>query len=181
LQIGGACVCFAVMHALEVLRPVSPAYAAMPVADAFTWQDVAGAIEPGEWYMVAFRSVRREGADEAVLNLYDDWAEQEASLAPGFVHYFKGPLGIDRSCLSFCLWTSRTEARAAAAMPKHRNAVTLTGVAYETYRLEFHRVTKRDGTPSLEFEPWDAPAPVESPASPASAAGLRPVTSSAGL
>jgi hypothetical protein len=148
------------MHALDGLRPVSPVYATLPVAEAFTWRDVATAIEPGEWYMVAFRSVRREGADEAVLSLYDDWAEQEASLASGFVHYFKGPLGTDRSCLSFCLWTSRAEARAAAAMPKHRNAVTLTGVAYEAYRLEFHRVTKRDEATSLEFEPWDAPAPV---------------------
>ena len=73
------------------LLPVSDRYANLPVADAFTWAACTDEVEPGEWYMVAFRSTRRPGADEDRLTAYDDWAHAEAMDAPGFVHYFKGP------------------------------------------------------------------------------------------
>ena len=69
--------------------------------------------------MVAFRSIRRPGVDEARLTAYDDWAHAEAMDAPGFVHYFKGPTDRDGRCMSFCLWDSRAEARAAAGRPAH--------------------------------------------------------------
>ena len=74
---------------------------------------------PGEWYMVAFRSTRRPDVDEARLTAHDDWAHAEAMEAPGFVHYFKGPTQDDGQCMSFCLWDSRAEARAAAGRPAH--------------------------------------------------------------
>ena len=61
--------------------------------------------------------------------------------APGFVHYFKGPTTSDGRCMSFCLWNSRAEARAAAGRPAHAQAVALTHEAYAEYDLEFHRVT----------------------------------------
>ena len=72
---------------------------------------------PGEWYMVAFRSDAPAGVDEARLTAYDDWAHTEAMTAPGFVHYFKGPTTADGRCMSFCLWDSRAEARAACRTP----------------------------------------------------------------
>ena len=147
------------MDALAALKPVSEAYATLPVAEAFDWSDVARQLGDGEWYLVVFRSIRRIAADEVRLAEFDDRAHHEAASAPGFVHYFKGPAASDRSCLSFCMWTSRAEARAASGRPAHIEAVSVLGEMYERYTLEFLRVTGRAGAP-LQFEPYDAtPAP----------------------
>jgi hypothetical protein len=144
------------MDLLERLEPVSERYATLPVADAFTWRDAGTDLGDGEWYLVAFRSVRRAGADEARLTLFDELAHQEAASSAGFVHYFKGPRAADGSCLSFCLWESRADARTAAGRPAHVKAVSLLDEMYESYTLEFHRVTRTAGGP-LAFEPYDRP------------------------
>lgn len=144
------------MDTFADLVPVADNYAALPVEAAFNWAPVASVLEPGEWYMVVFRSILRAGADEARLSRYDDWAHAEAAAAPGFVHYFKGPLASDRSCLSFCLWDSRAEARAAAGRPAHRDAVALIAETYDAYNLEFMTVRKRTEDAALEFGPYDA-------------------------
>ena len=146
------------MDAFHALAPVSDRYAALPIAAAFDWTDVARQLGQGEWYLVAFRSIRRADADETRLAAFDDRAHHEAQSAPGFVHYFKGPAAHDRSCLSFCLWTSRAEARSAAGRPNHVEAVSVIEEMYEAYTLEFLRVTGRVGMP-LTFESWDAAPP----------------------
>jgi hypothetical protein len=138
------------------LTPVSERYATLPVADAFAWDACAADVDPGEWYMVAFRSIRRADADEARLRAHDDWAHAEAQGAPGFVHYFKGPTQTDGRCLSFCLWDSRAEARAASGRPAHVEAVGLTHEAYSEYTLEFHRVRRLEGAVGFDFEPYDS-------------------------
>jgi hypothetical protein len=146
------------MDALPDLEPVTEAYASLPIADAFNWQDASRELGNGEWYLVAFRSVRRADADEVRLNAYDDLAHREAAAAPGFVHYFKGPAAPDGSCLSFCLWQSRAEARAAAGGAAHREAVGILDEMYAQYALEFHRVRRQAGG-ALTFEPYDVPGP----------------------
>jgi hypothetical protein len=148
------------MDALERLRPVSDAYGALPVDAAFTWPLVVDDMPVGEWYMVAFRSIRRPDVDEARLDAYDEWAHREAARAPGFAHYFKGPVGTDGACMSFCFWTSRAEARAAAGRPAHARAAAITHETYSTYSLEFHRVRRREGATSLEFELYDSAEPL---------------------
>jgi hypothetical protein len=152
------------MDAFDTLAPVSETYATLPVAAAFDWSDVAAQLGEGEWYLVVFRSIRRIEADERRLAEYDDRAHHEAQSAPGFVHYFKGPAASDRSCLSFCMWTSRAEARAAAGRPDHVEAVSVLNEMYAAYALEFLRVTGRAGQP-LHFEPYDVP-PAAHPAGP---------------
>jgi hypothetical protein len=145
----------------ERLAPVSDRYAALSVADAFTWDACLRDVSPGEWYMVAFRSIRRADADEARLTMYDDWAHTEAMGAPGFVHYFKGPVNAQGQCMSFCLWTSRQAARAAAGQPSHVEAAALTFESYAAFSLEFHRVRRlADG--GFTFEPYDAAMSIES-------------------
>jgi hypothetical protein len=144
------------VDAFEDLRPVSNDYAHLAVADAFDWTDVAAQLGSGEWYLVVFRSVRRGGCDEGRLGDIDERAHLEAAGAPGFLFYYKGPLSTDRTCLSFCMWTSRAEARAAAGRPEHVAAVAVLDEMYESYRLEFVRVTGAVGRP-LRFEPYDAP------------------------
>ncbi len=137
------------------LLPVSDRYAHLPVAEAFDWAACADDVDAGEWYMVAFRSLRRPGVDEDRLNAYDDWAHQEAMSAPGYAHYFRGPTCPDGRCMSFCLWDSRAQARAASGGPSHVRAAALTHEAYSEYSLEFHRVTKVTGG-GFTFQPYDA-------------------------
>ena len=143
------------MGVLDGLEPVSERYASAPVAEAFTWRENAEALGDGEWYLVAFRSIRRVGADEARLTLYDHLAHEEAAASPGFVDYYKGPFAADRSCLSFCIWNSRADARAAAGQPAHVRAVGLVEEMYESYTLEFHQITRTAGGP-LQFAGYDA-------------------------
>lgn len=145
------------MDAFAALTPVSEAYAWLPVAEAFDWSRVGRKLGTGEWYLVAFRSIRRAGADEIRLAEFDDRAHREAQSSPGFVHYFKGPAAADGSCLSFCLWTSRADARAASGRPAHVDAVSVIGEMYESYTLEFLRVTGRAGEP-LAIAPYDRPS-----------------------
>lgn len=147
------------MDALPRLAPISPDYASLPVADAFNWSEGATELGDGEWYLVAFRSVRRPGADEERLATFDELAHQEAAGAAGFVHYLKGPSATDGSCMSFCLWESRDDARAAARRPAHVRAVGLLEEMYATYTLEFLHVRRAAGGP-LTFEPYRAPAQV---------------------
>ena len=143
------------MDALGDLVPTTETYARLPVADAFNWADCSPAIEPGDWYLVAFRSTVRPDADLERLREYDDWAHAEASGTPGFVHYYKGPLASDGSCLSFCLWNSRAEARAAARLPGHQEAVSLIAETYAEYMLEFISMCKTDVGATLTFAPYD--------------------------
>lgn len=142
----------------ERLQPVADDYATRPIAAAFNWSDVADPATFGEWYLVVFRSIRRADADERLLAEHDERAHREAETSEGFVHYFKGPLAIDRSCLSFCLWTSRAAARAAAGRTAHSEAATLVAEMYERYTLEFYRVTKDRGETAFRIEPYDTPA-----------------------
>lgn len=146
------------MDAFAALTPASEAYARLPVAEAFDWSGVGRQLGTGEWYLVAFRSIRRDDADEVRLTEFDDRAHVGAQSSPGFVHYFKGPAAADRSCLSFCLWTSRAEARAASGRPAHIEAISVINEMYESYTLEFLRVTGREGSP-LRFEAYDAAPP----------------------
>ena len=145
------------MDVLHDLAPVSEGYASLPIADAFDWSVADGDLGTGEWYLVAFRSIRRPGADEERLARYDESAHQEAARSPGFVHYFKGPAGPDGACLSFCLWESRADARAASGRPAHREAVSLLNEMYAAYTLEFLRVSREHDRAPLAFAPYDAP------------------------
>jgi heme-degrading monooxygenase HmoA len=137
------------------LAPSSLSYATLPVEEAFNWTECATDAEPGEWYLVAFRSVRRECADDARLDMYDRRALREAKGFPGFMIYFKGTPNERRECLSFCLWESREHARAAARGSAHVEAITLVREMYEVYSLEFLRVRKQTHAAGLEFEPFD--------------------------
>ena len=139
----------------ERLVPAGADYATRPIDDAFDWTAIARSTDAGEWYLVVFRSIRKQDADEARLTWFDDRAHAEAAQSPGFVHYFKGPLTADGACLSFCLWASRADARAAAGKPLHREAATLIAESYERYTLEFFRVTKAVGADTLRIEPYD--------------------------
>lgn len=164
------------MDALAALAPISEAYASLPVADAFDWRAAGEQLGTGEWYMVAFRSVRRTDADERMLTEFDERAHDEASRSAGYIHYFKGPLATDGTCLSFCIWTSRADARMAAGKPLHAEAAGLVSEMYERYTLEFLRLRRSAGGP-LTFEPYDSPPSTGVAAEPVASTGsFTPVT-----
>jgi hypothetical protein len=146
--------------AFERLAPAPGPYATLPIADAFDWSACADGMSAGEWYLVCFRSIRRPGADEALLQELDDRAHLEASQVPGFVHYFKGHTTERGECLSFCLWDSREMARSAAGRPSHARASAIVGEMYASYRLEFYRVVKRLASLEFEFSPYDRARPL---------------------
>jgi hypothetical protein len=79
----------ALHRALHVFRPVTPLYAIAPYPSSFNWSDIILEDDPTgsvrgqerEWYIVAFRSKRREGFTPAeALDLYgaDREAHEEA-------------------------------------------------------------------------------------------------------
>jgi hypothetical protein len=145
--------------ALDRLAPTGEDYPMLPIDAAITWSDCAASEAAAEFYLVVFRSIRRAGVDEVALGAHDDAAHEEAIAAPGFVHYFKGPLSPERACLSFCLWTSRVAAREASGLPAHRAAVAFIADAYDHFTLEFYRARKDSGSLRWSFEPYDrAPA-----------------------
>ncbi|HEX6506092.1 MAG TPA: hypothetical protein VF221_00520 [Chloroflexota bacterium] len=147
---------------LEGLRPRSSAYATAPILDGFTWEECAPNVPAGEWYMVVFRSVRRDLGENLTLEMYDYGAYIEAQRrASGLIFYFRGVPNERRECLSFCIWSSREEAARAARLPLHTLAMRMIDETYESYSLERYILRKRPGQKRLEAE-W-VPAPRDLP------------------
>lgn len=136
------------------LAPVASDYAARPIGEAFNWGSCLATVDRGEWYVVAFRSIRRPDADEGLLDEMDARAFAEASSFAGLLHYFSGKIDAERRCLSMCVWEDRQRAREAATLPEHLGAVGIADATYASYVVERYRLTKRDGAVELaELEP----------------------------
>jgi hypothetical protein len=145
-------------EAFKELAPITARYATVPIQDGFNWDDCAARLPEGQWYMVVFRSVRREAIDDLTLEMHDYGAHIEASRrAVGLIHYFRGTPNEHRECLSFCIWRNRKEAARAAQLPLHRVAMTMTEEKYEWYTLERHFLRKIRGRGGIEIEPVDPP------------------------
>ena len=89
------------------LVPLDASYAMLPIAHAFNWNECLASVEHGEWYVVSFRSVRRLGSDDALLEEFDRRAFAEASRHSGLSCYFIGEMDDERRCLSMCVWEDR--------------------------------------------------------------------------
>lgn len=138
--------------ALQRLAPATPDYATAPIADGFNWAECLAGVEPGQWYVVVFRSVRRPDADDALLAAHDDAAYAEACGGAGLLAYFRGDLGPNRECLSLCVWASQGQARAAMHSPSHRAAIAIVGAMYESYTLERYLLSTVTGSSHPTFE-----------------------------
>ena len=135
---------------LDDLRPIREDYAIAPILESFNWAECLGSVEGADWYMVAFRSVRNTDADDPLLYELDARAHAEAISHTGLVHYFGGELDAERRCLSFCVWEDRGRAAAAAALPKHRDAIEAAVTMYDSYVLERYRITASGGEVAIE-------------------------------
>jgi hypothetical protein len=135
------------------VRPRISNYATSPIHEGFTWSRCASRLEAGEWYLVVFRSVRREMGEHLTLEMHDYGAYIEAQRrASGLLTYFRGTANERGECLSFCVWSSREEAQRAARLPLHAQAMHMADDLYESYSLERYRVRKQPGSARLEFE-----------------------------
>ena len=139
------------------LLPVSDRYASLPVADAFTWAACADEVGPGEWYMVAFRSIRRPGVDEARLTDVRRLGARRGDACAGLRPLLQGTARprTGSACRSACGTAGPRPARRPADRPTCQ-AAALTHEAYAAYTLEFHRVRRLDGDGGFTFEPYDA-------------------------
>jgi len=131
--------------------PITERYAVLPIRDGFNWSERLREVVEGQWYLVVFRSVRRGTADVDVLTEFDDHAHTEALDAGGLMYYFRGELGGDRECLSFCLWETQEQAKVALRLPRHQAAVRVAREMYESYLLERYILTKRRESAEIEF------------------------------
>jgi len=145
------------VEAFQVLAPVSSLYATVPIWDGFNWDECCARLGTGEWYMVVFRSVRRELIDDLTLEMHDYGAYIEAQRrAPGLVFYFRGTPNEHRECLSFCIWESREGAARAAQLPLHRVAMSMVDEKYEWYMLERYSLRKARDRIRIDAVPVDA-------------------------
>jgi hypothetical protein len=136
-------------RAFAGLRPMRAGYAHLPVAEAFRWHECAAGVDDSDWYLVAFRSVRRPDADERLLWELDERAYRETALVPGLALYHRGALDAERRCLSLCLWDEARHAHRAATLPQHGVAAAHTGEMYESYRIERYTLAVRAGRAAI--------------------------------
>ena len=139
------------LEACQQISPIHPQYANLPIEQGFDWELRLRGGSFDSLYLVVFRSVRRATADLDVLREFDDRAYREALGVGGLLRYFKGEMNERRECLSFCLWETRDQARAAAGGASHGKAAEITASMYESYRLYRYNLVRRDG--ELAFEP----------------------------
>jgi len=139
------------VEACQQIFPIHPLYANLPIEQGFNWDPCLQYEAFDSLYLVVFRSVRRASADLDLLREFDDRAYSEASNSGGLLRYFKGEMNEQRECLSFCLWETRDQARAAASGPSHGRAAGITASMYESYRLYRYSIVRVHG--KLSFQP----------------------------
>jgi len=142
--------------ALHRFRPTSAAYADLPYDEGFNWADLElPEEEEREWYIVAFRSKRRDGSDGGPLYEADKLAHEEAVHNGGLIMYWYGIPNVDTGMnLATCVWQSRRHAVAANSRPHHINAMKLAAASFEIYHLERHVLRKARGQRGLTIEPF---------------------------
>ena len=128
----------------EDLSPTGPAYARLPLLQAFNWEECLADQAPRQWYVVAFRSIRSATADPAYLKLLDDLAYEEAMREPGLLLYFRGTLTEQRECLSICVWDNQDKAQAATRLSAHQAAADITDDMYDVFELERWHLIKHE-------------------------------------
>jgi hypothetical protein len=139
-------------RAFSTLKPITPDYPTLPIADGFNWSHALADLDRGAWYLVVFRSLRKVAADTAMLTEFDERAHREALEGDGLLFYFQGQLNLRRECLSFCVWETRERALAGARLPLHQAAAAITADMYDHYRLERYELRKDATTGAIAFE-----------------------------
>ncbi|OJD32241.1 uncharacterized protein BKCO1_4000092 [Diplodia corticola] len=153
-------------RALTTLAPTDASYATAPYETAFDFAALFAelralvAATPGfawprtSFYVVAFRSVLKEGIDKERLGLLDEKSHEEAVESGGLLKYWFGvPDGESRN-LATCFWHSREDAAAGGKGPWHKKARGAAVTMYESIRFETRRLTVEEGVSGWKWEDW---------------------------
>ncbi|KAI8578406.1 hypothetical protein K450DRAFT_247770 [Umbelopsis ramanniana AG] len=143
-------------RSLKYLHTITAEYFRTPLTEAFNWNEAAerlGEEQEGEWFIVAFRSIRNEQADHKKLYDADALAHEEAIRSGGLLKYWYGTLNENRECLAMCIWSNRDFAKIATTKPLHLKAVSLARQMYESYQLERYQLVKRKGENHFHIVP----------------------------
>ncbi|KAG8899485.1 hypothetical protein FRB99_006690 [Tulasnella sp. 403] len=129
-------------------------YASLPYDTAFNWNElILPEEDKREWYIVAFRSKRKDGSDGSPLYEADRLAHEEAVVNGGLIMYWYGvPDPVTGLNLATCIWQSRAHAVAANSRPHHIRAMKLAASSYEVYTLERHVLRKEKGATGVTIE-----------------------------
>ena len=138
------------VSSLERLVPL-PGYQTVPIEQGFNWSEALSGCEVEDWYLVVFRSVRREDLNVQALAHHDGLAFAEAAKIGGLLMYFKGDANSTAECLSFCLWEQREHARRAIGLPEHAEAAKRTKHWYRWFQIERYSLRKRAWETDPEF------------------------------
>lgn len=84
-------------------------------------------------YVVVFRSKVKPNADRELLRKLDAAAHAEALESGGLLDYVAG--SDDGAKASVCVWETKAHAKAAAALPAHREAVKHASAFYESFDI----------------------------------------------
>jgi hypothetical protein len=114
------------------IEPIADDYRDLHIGLGFNWPKLLDevteslAIPLDKYYLVVFRSKRKEGEEiDQKIEELDSAAFQEAigSNANALLHYFAGGVDEDNRAMSWCLWTDANSARDALTGPAHMEAV----------------------------------------------------------
>lgn len=85
-------------------------------------------------YVVVFRSLVRNDADRDLLRALDEAAHREAVDSGGLIEYIAGSDHGARA--SVCIWRSKADAKRAATLPHHLEAVRHAHMFYEWHSIQ---------------------------------------------
>ncbi|KAI8332888.1 hypothetical protein BC941DRAFT_402080 [Chlamydoabsidia padenii] len=153
----------ALLDVLPSLHVITDDYIHESVDKAFNWDQVASQLKDweGDWFIVAFRSVRKATANNTLLFEADARAQEEAIHSGGLLKYWFGDLNQHRECLAMCIWINRDYALKATHKPLHLEAAKLAGQMYDTYTLERYKLVKKAGESTFQITalPFSTPHP----------------------
>ncbi|OMP82054.1 UPF0643 protein [Diplodia seriata] len=152
-------------QALQSLVPLDADYATAPYESAFDYtalfaelrrlvKDAGFAWPETSFYVVAFRSVLKDGIDKERLGLLDEKSHEEAVESGGLLKYWFGVPDGERRNLATCFWHSREDAAAGGKGPWHKKARGAAVTMYESIRFETRRLTVEEGVEGWKWEDW---------------------------
>ncbi len=137
---------------LNLFYPIRRDYATCSLELGFNWTEAMHDLPLGKFYVVGFRSQRKELNHKQTAALYrmDDRSFEEAVGKPGLLLYFRGTLEAERNCTSACLWESEEQALVGSGGPEHMLArAKALKVWYEFYDVERWNVFHRPDDPPI--------------------------------
>eukprot|EP00249_Psilotum_nudum_P004090 c17628_g1_i1 orf=273-749(-) len=123
----------------------------VPIFECFNWMDVfekQAFATDAKFYVVIFRTVRNNNADEALLLKAESTVHQEANNSCGLLLYWRGTPNSRRECFSTSIW----ESDMARQISSYIDTAKLTSEMFDSYILEQYWLSSTaDNFPAFEL------------------------------